>query len=98
MGWVTFTCKALVDSGAEGNFLDYKTELKLGIPVVPLNPPISISTLCGQSLPPDTHAIESVILIISGNHTETISFFFFTDSPLVPVVLGPPSSHATIPT
>ncbi len=84
-----FTCKALIDSGAEGNFLDHKTALQFGVPVVPLNSPIFVSALCGQSLPPVTHVTESVSLITSGNHTETISFLL-TDSPLAPVVLGHP--------
>ncbi len=84
-----FTCKALIDSGAEGNFLDHKTALQFGVPVVPLNSPIFVTALCGQSLPPVTHVTESVSLITSGNHTETISFLL-TDSPLAPVVLGHP--------
>jgi hypothetical protein len=85
----TFTCKALIDSGAEGNFLDHKTALRLRIPLVPLDPPILVTALSGQSLPPVTHVTESVSLITSGNHTETISFLL-TDSPLAPVVLGHP--------
>ncbi len=92
-----FTCKALIDSGAEGNFLDHKTALQFGVPVVPLNSPIFVSALCGQSLPPVTHVTESVSLITSGNHTEIISFLL-TDSPLAPVVLGHPWLSSTIPT
>ncbi len=81
--------KALIDSGAEGNFLDHKTALQLEFLWFPLNSPIFVSALCGQSLPPVTHVTESVSLITSGNHTETISFLL-TDSPLAPVVLGHP--------
>ncbi len=46
-----FTCKALIDSGAEGNFLDHKTALQFGVPVVPLNSPIFVSALCGLMAP-----------------------------------------------
>lgn len=75
VGHTTFLCKALIDSGAEGNFLDRKTALKLGVPLVPLNHSISVSALWGQSLPPITHVTEPVSLITSSNHSDY--FFFF---------------------
>ncbi|KAI2661374.1 Transposon Tf2-6 polyprotein [Labeo rohita] len=46
---------ALIDSGAEGNFLDFNFAHELGIPVILLTHPIAVSALSGQSLPPITH-------------------------------------------
>ncbi len=82
-------CKALVDSGAEGNFLDFSFARHLHIPIVTLDHRIVVKALNGQSLPPVTHSTTPVTLITSGNHTERI-IFFLTDSPLAPVVLGHP--------
>ncbi len=80
-------CKALVDSGAEGNFLDFSFAKHLHIPIITLDHRIVVKALNGQSLPPVTHSTTPVTLITSGNHTERI-IFFLTDSPLAPVVLG----------
>ncbi len=82
-------CKALVDSGAEGNFLDFSFARHLHIPIITLDHRIVVKALNGQSLPPVTHSTTPVTLITSGNHTERI-IFFLTDSPLAPVVLGHP--------
>ncbi len=82
-------CKALVDSGAEGNFLDFSFAKHLHIPIITLDHRIVVKALNGQSLPPVTHSTTPVTLITSGNHTERI-IFFLTDSPLASVVLGHP--------
>ncbi|KAL0170658.1 hypothetical protein M9458_035254, partial [Cirrhinus mrigala] len=84
-----FLCQALIDSGAEGNFLDFNFAHELGIPVNLLTHPVAVSALSSQSLPPVTHTTGPVSLITSGNHTEDIHFLL-TDSPLASVVLGHP--------
>ncbi len=89
--WAEFhhSCQALIDSGAEGNFLDTNVALRLKIPIIQLTHPISVSALCGKALRPVTHTTRLVSLKTSGNHTEEIQFLL-TDSPLAPVVLGHP--------
>ncbi|KAG1956972.1 retrotransposable element [Pimephales promelas] len=85
----THCTSALLDSGAEGNFMDFRLAHRLQIPVTPLSHPIIVNALNGQELPRITHVTEDITLITSRNHTELISFFLM-DSPLAPVVLGHP--------
>jgi len=68
-------CKALVDSGAEGNFLDFSFAKHLHIPIITLDHRISVKALNGQSLPSVTHSTTPITFITSGNHTERILFF-----------------------
>ncbi len=84
---VTYDCQALIDSGAEGNFLD--SDLAYRLPVIALSQPIAVHALNGLSLPSITHSTGPVRLITSGNHIETIHFLL-TDTPITPVVLGHP--------
>ncbi|KAI2666212.1 Transposon Tf2-6 polyprotein [Labeo rohita] len=86
---LAYDCEALVDSGAEGNFLDINLAHSLKIPKVELSQPISVVALNGQPLPSVTHTTVSLRLITSGNHSENIDFLL-TDSPSAPVVLGHP--------
>ncbi len=88
-GGSTFSCAALVDSGAEGNFMDERWALDHGIPVQELNDPITIHALDGRILSRILCATAPVSLTISGNHQETISFFIFSSS-LSPIILGHP--------
>ncbi len=88
-GGSTFSCAALVDSGAEGNFMDERWALDHGIPVLELNDPITIYALDGRILSRILRATAPVSLTISGNHQETISFFIFSSS-LSPIILGHP--------
>uniref|UniRef100_A0A8C1EY99 Gypsy retrotransposon integrase-like protein 1 n=1 Tax=Cyprinus carpio carpio TaxID=630221 RepID=A0A8C1EY99_CYPCA len=85
----THHCQALLDSGAEGNFLDSTLAHRLHIPLRPLPHHITVHALNGQKLPVISHVTEDITLITSGNHSETISFHIL-DSPLAPIVLGPP--------
>ncbi len=89
--WATshHNCFALLDSGAEGNFLDITLAHQLMVPVIPLIQPISVNALGGQALPSVTHSTGPVSLTTSGNHQEEIHFMII-DSPLAPVVLGHP--------
>uniref|UniRef100_A0A8C1NZE8 Gypsy retrotransposon integrase-like protein 1 n=1 Tax=Cyprinus carpio TaxID=7962 RepID=A0A8C1NZE8_CYPCA len=78
---------ALLDSGAEGSFMDCKLATKLNIPLTSLKHPIAPFALNGHRLPVITQTTVPVSLITSGNHTEEISFYI-TDSPQSPIVLG----------
>ncbi len=71
---------ALIDSGAEGDFMDSGLARHLGLPSVSLADPILARTLCG------THA-KFVTLTLSGNHAEEIRFLLI-HSPTAHVVLG----------
>ncbi len=90
MQTLTYDCEALVDSGAEGNFLDIGLAYCLKIPRVALSQPISMVVLNGQPLPSFTHTTASLRLITSGQHSEN-NYFLLNDTPTVPVVLGHPS-------
>ncbi len=78
---------ALIDSGAEGNFMDSGLARRLGLPSVALADPILARTLCGTLLTRITHATKFVTLTLSGNHAEEIRFLLI-HSPTAPVVLG----------
>lgn len=80
---------ALIDSGAEGNFLDSSFAFSFKLPVIALSQPIAVRALSGLSLPTITHSTTPIKLITSGNHVEHISFFL-TDCSNTPVVLGHP--------
>ncbi|KAL0147989.1 hypothetical protein M9458_056716, partial [Cirrhinus mrigala] len=89
--WTTefHDCSALLDSGAEGNFMDLNFAQQLLIPITPLSCKISVNALNGQTLPSITHSTGPITMITSGNHKEELTFLL-TNSPLVPVVLGHP--------
>ncbi len=80
--WATshHNCFALLDSGAEGNFLDITLAHQLMVPVIPLIQPISVNALGGQALPSVTHSTGAVSLTTSDNHQEEIHFMLI-DSP-----------------
>lgn len=84
---LSFPCSALIDSGAEGNFIDESWAIEHGIPLHKLpDPPTAFD---GRVLSNIHRATVAVSLSISGNHQETF-FFFFCHSPLAPIVLGHP--------
>ncbi len=84
-----YSCQALIDSAAEGNFLDFSLASKLKVPVSVLKNPISVVALSGQSLSLLTHTTGLIRLVTSGNQTEDIQFFM-SNFTYVPVVLGLP--------
>ncbi len=49
---VTYDCQALIDSGAEGNFLDSDLADRLRLPVIALSQPIAVHALNGLSFLP----------------------------------------------
>lgn len=59
--------QTLVDSGAEGNFLDSSVAKQWNIPAIPLS-----WSLAGQLNSTITHSNPRVSLIFSGNHREGI--------------------------
>ncbi|MGL5565622.1 MAG: retropepsin-like aspartic protease, partial [Plesiomonas sp.] len=82
-------CRALVDSGAEGSFIDASLARELRIPVVDCPRPITVQALTGQVMPTVTQWTVPFKIITAGNHTEEIRLYLI-ESPLVPVVLGHP--------
>ncbi len=78
---------ALIDLGAEGDFMDSGLTIHLGLPSVVLAEPISARTLCSTLLTRITHATKFVTLTLSGNHAEDIRFLLI-HSPTAPVLLG----------
>ncbi|KAI2659925.1 Transposon Tf2-9 polyprotein [Labeo rohita] len=82
-------CTALLDSGAEGNFMDFSFARHNHVSLLPLTSSIAVHALNGQTLPTITTITEPITLTVSGNHRESISFYIL-DSPHAPVVLGHP--------
>ena len=79
----------LVDSGADDNFIDSSLATQVHIPCQLLPHPKEVFALDGRLLAQVTHRTVPISLLLSGNHHETISFFFIP-SPASPVVLGLP--------
>ncbi len=89
--WVGFTVNglALIDSGAEGSFIDERWAMDQGIPLLDLNDTTTVFALDGRALSTVRRITCPVSLSVSGNHRETIYFFVF-QSPYTPIVLGHP--------
>ncbi len=83
------TGHALLDSGAEGNFLDSASAHKWNIPTISLAKPITAWSLAGSPLTTITHVTPCVSLSLSGNHCEQIELLII-DSPKAPLILGHP--------
>ena len=71
---------ALIDSGADDSFMDAKEHLPEAIEATTLN---------GELLARLTERTGPVNMLISGNHSDVISFFIL-HSPHAPLVLGYP--------
>ena len=88
--------KALVDSGAAGNFMNRGLAIKLGIQLVPIDPTFPVHYLDTRPLGSGLvrEAMVPLDMVTQGNHKERISLFLI-DSPAFPVVLGVPwlASH-----
>ncbi len=89
--WGPFSspCSALVDSGAEGNFIDATLVARWGIHTTPLKKKLIARALNGTILTQVTHVTSLVSLTVSGNHYEDI-LFYLLESPSTPIVLGHP--------
>lgn len=88
-GDISNSCAALVDSGAEGNFMDLSLATRWGIPVIPLPEPIPARSLNGTLITTVSYATPPVSLIVSGNHRE-VTTLYLLESPSAPIVLGHP--------
>ncbi len=72
---VTYDCQALIDSGAEGNFLDSDLAYRLRLPVIALSQPIAVHALNGLSLPSITHSTVHLDSTLRGITLRLFSFF-----------------------
>ncbi|KAJ8012753.1 hypothetical protein DPEC_G00046150 [Dallia pectoralis] len=84
-------CKALVDSGAAGIFMDRSFAHKLNIPLKLLDCPRPITALDNRPLGSGVvrQVTVPISMISNNNHTEHITFHII-ESPNFPVVLGLP--------
>uniref|UniRef100_A0A8K9WTB0 Gypsy retrotransposon integrase-like protein 1 n=1 Tax=Oncorhynchus mykiss TaxID=8022 RepID=A0A8K9WTB0_ONCMY len=78
------SCSALIDSGAEGCFMDETWAREHDIPLRQLKEPTALFALDGSPLPRIQRETLPLTLTVSGNHSETISFLIFR-SPFTPV-------------
>lgn len=78
---------ALIDSGAEGNFLDEGLALQSSILLEYQESPHTASVLNGKLLVLVTHFTVPVTAVLSGNYGESIEFKTIS-SPRAPLVLG----------
>ena len=85
----SFPVVALVDSGADDNFIDSQFVAQFNIPSEPLSKPQRVFALDGKVLANVTHRTVPVSLVVSGNHRELISLNI-VPSPACPLVLGLP--------
>ena len=92
----TLAVRAIIDSGADGNFIDAQLAHSAGLPLVALQSPLAVSALDGHSLGNLTHRSGPLSMTVSGNHLETISFFILK-TPQVPLILGQPWLRLHIP-
>ena len=83
------TVGALIDSGADGCFLDSTFAAQADIPCEELERPMEAFALDERRLASVTRQSRPVSLTIAGNHVESLQFFVI-QSPLVPVILGRP--------
>lgn len=84
-----FSVQALIDSGADQSFIRTTLAHELGISLIALDTPMVTKALNGTHFCSITYVTEPVILRVSGNHVETISFYAM-DNSLDDLVLGLP--------
>lgn len=85
----TLSVHNLVDSGADGNFIDVNLATQANIPIILLNEPRGVTAIDRNFLVKVIHKTSQVALTLSGNHHESLQLFVIS-SPLSPVVLGLP--------
>ncbi len=78
---ITVNGLALIDSGAEGSFIDERWAMEQGIPLLDLNDTTTVFALDGRALSTVHRITCPLSLTVSGNHRETIFFLF--SSPLI---------------
>ena len=85
----SFSLGALVDSGADECLIDHSFALQAGIPLVPLEKPLTAHAIDGHRLGLITHQTTPLTLTISGNHVESVRFMVLHSSSSS-LVLGRP--------
>lgn len=88
--YFNLTIQAVIDSGTKQNLISQKLVDQLQIRNVPLQHPLSVTSLTGQTIPTITHKMETIHVVISGNHHEQDEFFFCFPSAPTSHVLGFP--------
>uniref|UniRef100_A0A8D0D3W8 Retrotransposon gag domain-containing protein n=1 Tax=Sander lucioperca TaxID=283035 RepID=A0A8D0D3W8_SANLU len=93
-GSLSLPLSALIDSGAEDNFIDANLVKQANIPLESLPAPINVATIDRQLLAKVTHQTVPVTIVLSGNHSEEIVFKVVAAS-FSPLILGFPwlSTH-----
>lgn len=79
----------LVDSGADGSFIDKNLARQAGLPLVEFSEPKAVLDLDGRTLAKLMHRTASLTLLVSGNHREQTQFFLILSS-FAPAILGSP--------
>ena len=80
---------ALIDSGADENFLDINLAHQANLELELLETPLVANALDGRLLANVTHRTVPLTLMLSGNHKEQLSFHIIS-SPHSPLILGYP--------
>ena len=89
-GVTDYSCHALLDSGAAGNFIDEGQARRLKIPLVALDKALAITALDGQALGNGSVTrVTSQVRLQLGNHREEIVLNLIC-SPEFSVILGYP--------
>ena len=73
---------AFIDSGSDDSFIDADLVEQLGLSKEQLPEAIEATTLNGSSLARITMRTEPVKMLLSGNHSEVISFFILPSPPM----------------
>lgn len=84
--------EALIDSGADGCFMDWQFARNNQVGVKKLNQPINASALNGQIISQVTHFTEPCEISFEGQHSEIVTFHLF-DSAQHTLILGYPWLH-----
>lgn len=84
-----YTLQALIVSSVDQNFIGSSLVQDLRIATHPFNQPLTTKALNGQCLSAIHQVTEPVLLCVSGNYSEIISFYVLANYH-VPIVLGLP--------
>lgn len=79
--------QALIDFGAETNFLETEVAQQARVSVVPLSPSVPVCALSGRNLANISHQTGPLSLALSCNHRESISLHLIS-SPSALIVLS----------
>ncbi|KAI2659133.1 Transposon Tf2-9 polyprotein [Labeo rohita] len=96
---ISVPTRALIDSGAAGNFIDKDFVHANRLPVLSCAHPVAVAALDGRPLGTGrvSHVTKDLTLRVEPGHQETIRFFVIT-SPQSPLILGYPWLNRHEPT